>query len=305
VDAAKRMIGIYILLTAAEALLLIISGMPVFDSICNSFSTLSSGGFSTRNDSLTSFSTPAVKAIVTLFMFFSATNMAVVYYAFKRNFVKIRENSEFRFYLIIITVFSVVMIIALKFLVDKPLLESVQDGIFHVVSVISTTGFYTADFTAWGNFAMFTLFILMFTGGTTGSAAGGVKITRLIIMTSNNRLELRRLIHPEAYIPVRLNRKIVPHNIVYNVLVFITLYFIVICTSAVIISVMGYDIITSFGTSASMLANIGPGLGMFGPLHTYEMMPVAGKYFLAILMFLGRLEMMAVLILFSRSFYRR
>jgi trk system potassium uptake protein TrkH len=148
------------------------------------------------------------------------------------------------------------------------------------------------------------LFILMFTGGTAGSTSGGIKIVRLMIMTKNNRMELRRLLHPNAYIPVRLNRKTVPQGIVYNILVFVTLYFLIICLSAMVISFMGYDIITSFGTSAAMLGNIGPGLGTLGPFSDYSAVPVAGKWFMSLLMLLGRLELISVLILFSRSFYR-
>jgi trk system potassium uptake protein TrkH len=146
---------------------------------------------------------------------------------------------------------------------------------------------------------------MMFTGGTTGSASGGIKISRLLIMSKNNRMELRRHIHPNAFIPVRLNNKVIPQTLVYNVLVFVTLYFLIICLSAIVISLMGYDIISSFGTAAAMLGNIGPGLGDLGPFTTYAALPVAGKWFMCILMVLGRLEIMTVLILFSRSFYRK
>jgi trk system potassium uptake protein TrkH len=143
----------------------------------------------------------------------------------------------------------------------------------------------------------------MFTGGTSGSTSGGLKIVRLLLVTKNNRQELKRLIHPNAFIPVRLDKKIVPQSIIYNLLVFITLYFFVMCFGALIMSFMGYDIITSFSTSASMLGNIGPGLGTFGPFTNYSALPMAGKWFLSILMLLGRLELLTVMILFSKSFY--
>jgi trk system potassium uptake protein TrkH len=179
------------------------------------------------------------------------------------------------------------------------------NGSFHVISIITSTGFYTDNYGLWGDFIVLILFILMFTGGMTGSPSGGIKIVRLLIMTRNNRMELRRLIHPNAYIPVRVNKKIIQQNLVNNVLVFVTLYFLIICGSAVVISLMGYDIITSFSTSAAMLGNIGPGLGSLGPFSNYSELPVAGKWFMAGLMLLGRLELMAVLILFSRSFFRK
>jgi trk system potassium uptake protein TrkH len=144
----------------------------------------------------------------------------------------------------------------------------------------------------------------MFTGGTAGSTSGGIKIVRLMLVTKNSSQELKRQIHPSALLPVRLNGRIVPQNTIYNILVFLTLYFFVICISTFVISAMGYDIITSFSTSASMLANIGPSLGTFGPFSNYSALPMSGKWFLSALMLLGRLELLTVMILFTRSFYR-
>ena len=148
------------------------------------------------------------------------------------------------------------------------------------------------------------IFILMFTGGTAGSTSGGIKIIRLLLITKNNRQELKRLIHPNAFIPVRLDKHIIQQSSIHNILVFITLYFFVICLSTFIISSMGYDMVTSFSTSASMLGNIGPSLGNFGPFTNYSTVPMAGKWFLAGLMLLGRLELLTVMIIFSGSFYR-
>lgn len=145
----------------------------------------------------------------------------------------------------------------------------------------------------------------MFTGGMAGSASGGIKIIRLMIVGQNTRNESKRLIHPFAYLPVHIDQKKVPNNIVYNLLIFIILYFITICAGALLLSLMNYDIITSFSTSASMLANIGPGLGKSGLFTVYADMPAAGKWILGMLMLLGRLELMTVIILFTRSFYKR
>ena len=148
------------------------------------------------------------------------------------------------------------------------------------------------------------IFILMFTGGTAGSTSGGIKIVRLMLITKSSRQELKRLIHPNAFLPVRLDKHIVSQTTIYNVLVFLTLYFFVICISTFVISAMGYDMITSFSTSASMLANLGPSLGTFSPFTNYSALPMAGKWFLSALMLLGRLELLTVMILFTRSFYR-
>lgn len=304
IEAAKRLITIYILLTLAEVLLLLIAGMPLYDAVCHSFSTLSTGGFSSRNLGIAAFPSPGIKIILTLFMFLAGINLPIIYFAIKGNFKKITGNSELIFYSILclgfIIVASSVLYLTEGFKPGSAILESA----FHIISIITTTGYYTLNFNQWGDIMIMLLFILMFTGGTSGSTSGGVKIIRLLLITKNNRKELQRLIHPNAYIPVRSDEHIVTQNNIYYLLVFITLYFIIISASAFIISLMGYDIVTSFSTSATMLANIGPGLGKFGPFTNYASLPMAGKYFLAGLMLLGRLELLTFLILFSKSFYR-
>jgi trk system potassium uptake protein len=304
-DAGKRLIGIYIGITLAEVLLLAIGGMPVFDAVCHSFGTVSTGGFSTHSNQLAVFSTPFIKVVITIFMFIAGTNMTILYFGLKREFRRIIFNNEFAYYAAICVIFSIIVSVVLWQNNLYSAGGSFLNGTFQVISVITTTGYYSGDYNLWGNFLILIMFVLMFTGGTVGSTSGGVKITRLMIMAKNNRLELRRLLHPDAFIPVRLNRKSVPQNIVYNVLVFVTLYFLVVCVSALVISFMGYDLISSFSTAAAMLANIGPGIGTFGPFTNYSVLPDAGKLFLAVLMLLGRLEMMSVMILFSRSFYRK
>ena len=303
-DAAKRLVIIYFLITLAEIILLIIGGMPVFDAVCQSFSTLSTGGFSTRNDGIAAFASPYIMIVITLFMFIAGTNMALVYFGLKGNFKKIIGNNEFVFYTLICLVFVLIGSSVLHFNAGFSLGKAILDGAFHVVSIITTTGFYTQDYNLWGNIMLIIFFILMFTGGTAGSTSGGIKIVRLLLITKNNRQELKRLIHPNAFIPVRLDKHIVPQSTIYNLLVFITLYFIIICSGTLIISFMGYDIVTSFSTSASMLGNIGPGIGTFGPFTNYSAVPMAGKWFLSGLMLLGRLELLTVMILFTRNFYR-
>jgi trk system potassium uptake protein TrkH len=303
-DAAKRLIGIYFFLTLSEVILLIIGGMPYFDAICHSFSTLSTGGFSTRNNGIAAFSSPYIIIILTLFMFIAGTNMTLIYFGLKGNFKKIRGNNEFLFYTIICILFIALVSSILYFKSGFPAGKAILDSSFHVISIITTTGFYTQDHKLWGDTVLIIFFILMFTGGTTGSTSGGIKIVRLLLITKNSRQELKRIIHPNAFIPVRLDKRIIPQSIIYNLLVFIMLYFFVMCIGSFIISFMGYDIITSFSTSASMLGNIGPGLGTFGPFTNYSSVPMAGKWFMTALMLLGRLELLTVMILFSKNFYR-
>jgi trk system potassium uptake protein TrkH len=303
-DAAKRLISIYCLLTLAESVLLLFGGMSVFDAVCHSFSTLSTGGFSTHNNGIAAFSSPYIMIVLSVFMFIAGTNMTLVYFGLKGNFKKIVGNNEFIFYVIICFGFIVLVSLILFFKSGFSAGKAILDGAFHVISIITTTGFYTQDHNLWGGIIMIIFFILMFTGGTAGSTAGGIKIARLLLVTKNSRQELKRLIHPSAFIPVRIDKRLISQNTIYNLLVFVTLYFFVMCLGAFLVSFMGYDIITSFSTSASMLGNIGPGLGTFGPFTNYSALPMAGKWFLSVLMLLGRLELLTVMILFSRNFYR-
>jgi trk system potassium uptake protein TrkH len=170
---------------------------------------------------------------------------------------------------------------------------------------MTTTGFYTQNFSQWGDLLITIIFILMFIGGMAGSASGGIKIIRLVITAKNNRNESRRLIHPNAYLPVRVDQKSISQNIIYNLLIFVVLYFISVCAGTILISFLDYDVITSFSTSASMLGNIGPGLGTFSPFTSYADMPSTGKWILSSLMLLGRLELLTVIVLFTGSFYKR
>jgi trk system potassium uptake protein TrkH len=304
-EAAKRLIVIYIIITIAESLLLIAGHMPVFDAVCHSLSTVSTGGFSTHNNSFSTFATPYLMVITILFMFLAGTNLTLVYFALNGNFRKVTSNNEFVFYSMLcigsIFIVSIILFVNNSYSPGNSLLN----GAFQVVSVITTTGFYTQNYYLWGNLMIILLLLLMFTGGTAGSTSGSLKIVRLLLIMKNNRQELIRLIHPNAFIPVRLDKQVIAPSTIYNLLIFISLYIIIMCIGTFAMSFMNYDLITSFSTSASMLANIGPGLGSFGPFTDYSSMAVAGKWFSSGLMLLGRLELLTVILLFTRSFYRK
>ena len=303
--SAMRMITLYSIFTLAETVLLTISGMPLFDSLCYSFSTMSTGGFATHNYSVASFGSPLTLIILIVFMFAAGTNMTLVYYAVKTNFRKAFGNHEFIFYSATCIVFALLVSATLWIKPGVTAGKAFLEGTFHVISVITTTGFYHSDYSLWGSFLILVIFILMFTGGTSGSPGGSLKFIRLYLTTKNSRHEMRRMMHPNAILPIRMDERIVPEGIVHNVLIFIMLYFVTICISSLVISLMGYDIITSFSTSAAMLGNIGPALGSFGPYSTYASVPMGGKWFFAFLMLLGRLELLSVLTLFTRGFYKR
>jgi trk system potassium uptake protein TrkH len=303
--SAKRMISIYTILTMAEAILLIISGMPLFDSVCHSLTTMSTGGFSTRDHSISSFGSPPVLIITTVFMFTAGTNMTLFYHVVKRNYKKAFGNHEFIFYTVLCLAFILIVSTALAFKPGFSAGKGFLEGTFQTISIITTTGFYNSDYSQWGSFLIFILFILMFTGGTSGSPGSSIKIGRILLIAKNIRHEMRRMIHPNASIPVRLDKKVVADSMIHNILVFLILYLFLICLSSIVISFMGYDIITAFSTSAAMLGNIGPAFGTFGPFSNYAAAPIIGKWFFAFLMLLGRLELLSVLVFFTRGFYRR
>jgi len=305
VEASKRLLLIYASLTLAEVILLLAGKMPLFDAVCHSMSTLSTGGFSTRNQGMAAFSSPFIKAVVAIFMFVAGTNMSLFYFAFKKNYSKILHNKEFRFYALLTATFSIIFVLILFLIPGKPFLKSLSDGFFHVISLISTTGFYTDNFAEWGDLAVAGILFLMFTGAMSGSAGGGIKIGRFMILWQNSRNELRRLIHPHTYLPIHIDQKKVPSGIITNLLVFAIIYLITVCTGSLLLSLLDFDLITAFSTSASMLANIGPSLGTFAPFENYSALPATGKWILSALMVAGRLELLAVIIIFTSSFHKR
>jgi trk system potassium uptake protein TrkH len=304
-DAARRLIFIYCTLTFSEAVLLSIGGIPFFDSLCHSFSTLSTGGFSTMNHGIGSFWSPYIIAVITVFMFISGMNMTVIYFGIKGNFRKILGNNEFLFYTVISAGFIVAVSLILYFKSGITADRSILEGAFHVVSIITTTGYFLDDHAIWGDLIMIIFFVLMFTGGTAGSTSGGIKIARLLVVTKNSKEELKRLIHPNAFLPVRFDKRNIPQTVIFNLLVFIALYCLIVCFSAFILSLMGYDIIASFSIAATMLGNIGPGFNVSGFFSTnFSEMQVTGKLFASALMIAGRLELLTVAVLFTRGFYK-
>ncbi|MBS0011838.1 MAG: TrkH family potassium uptake protein [Bacteroidales bacterium] len=303
-ETAKRLWAIYLAFTLTEAVLLKFGGMSFFDAICHSFTTMATGGYSTKNASIAAFDSAYIHYVIIIFMIIGGTNFALIYFGLHGKLKKIISNDEFKFYIALLLVFTMGVATVLYFSHGHAFEESFRNAVFQVVSIVTTTGYVTADYMMWGPFLILVIFMLMFTGGSAGSTGGGIKMVRLLLLAKNSRLELRRLIHPSAVIPVRLNHKAVPQNVLYNVLAFIVFYFLITGISAMIISAMGYDLASSFSSVAATLGNIGPGLASVGPAMNYAHFPVFGKWFLSFLMLLGRLELFTVLVLFTKWFYK-
>jgi trk system potassium uptake protein TrkH len=302
-DTAKRLWLIYVGLTVAELVMLKIAGMTWFDALNHALTTMATGGFSTQNTSAAEFS-PAIQYIITLFMFLAGTSFTLTYFALVGNVKKVLENEEFRFYAGIIVLTTVGVSIVVASVSDVGFEKAFRDSIFQIISLITTTGFVSADYTSWTSFITMVFFILLFFGGSAGSTAGGVKIVRHIILVKNSILELKRQLHPSAIIPVRLNGRAVDQSITYNVVAFIMTYIIIFALGSVIMTMFGVDLLTAMGSVATSLGNVGPGIGNVGPMDNFAWLPAGAKWFLAILMLVGRLELFTVLILFTPYFWR-
>ncbi len=316
-DTAKRLWLIYVSYTIAETILLQLAGMSFFDAINHALSTLSTGGFSTKNTSVAYWNdSPLIQYIIIVFMFLAGTNFVLSYFAFKGKFKKVFSDDEFMLYLKFIGVFTLIAAVLIYFKADisastisHPMVlgeaeSAFRHSLFQVLTVITTTGFITADFTLWTPFLTVFFFGLMFLGGSAGSTSGSVKIVRHLILIKNGFLEFKRTLHPNAIVPVRYNKKAISGDIVYTILAFFILYMLSFIIGALGFSMFQLDFESSIGLAASSLGNVGPALGSFGPVHNYASLPVLAKVWCSFLMLLGRLELFTVLILFTPFFWR-
>ena len=316
-DTAKRLWLIYFGYTAAETILLKVAGMSFFDAINHAMCTLSTGGFSTKNASIAHWNDqPVIQYIIIVFMFLAGTNFVLSYFVFKGKVQKVLRDEEFKLYAKFIGVFTIIAALIIYFnadpstsTVEHPMVwgeieSSIRHGLFQVLAVVTTTGFVTADFTAWTPFLVIFFFGLMFLGGSSGSTSGGVKVVRHLILIKNGFLELKRALHPNAILPVRYNQKSISGDIVFNVLGFFILYMLSFIVGALVFSMFKIDFESAIGLSASSLGNVGPALGDFGPVNNYASLPYAGKLWAAFLMLLGRLELFTVLILMTPFFWK-
>jgi trk system potassium uptake protein TrkH len=304
-DTAKRLWIIYLLLTLVEAILLKIAGMSWYDAVNHAFTTMSTGGFSTKNASVAAFNSPAIEYIITAFMLVGGINFSMLYFIVKLKFNKVFQNEEFKTYIAVLMGVAVIIGVVLYNTEGSSIEKSFRDSIFQVVTIITTTGFSTVNYAAWSPFAYMLIILLMFTGGSAGSTAGGVKIVRHILILKNGYYEFKRLLHPRALVPVRINGKVVSQQIVYNVLAFFFIYLLSFVLGAVIISAFGYDIVTAAGASIACLGNIGPGIGGVDPSHNFSFFSDGAKVFLSFLMLIGRLELFTVLILFTPTYWKK
>ncbi len=316
-DTAKRLWLIYFGYTLAETILLKVAGMSFFDAINHAMSTLSTGGFSTKNASVAHWNDqPLIQYIIITFMFLAGTNFVLSYYAFKGKVQKALRDEELRWYFKFIATFTTIAALIIYFKadlslssIDHPMVwgraeSAIRHALFQVISVVTTTGFISADYTMWSPFLLVMFFGMMFLGGSAGSTSGGVKVVRHMILIKNGFLEFKRALHPNAVLPVRYNTKAIVGGIVYNILGFFILYMISFIVGALGFSLFEIDFQSAIGLSASSLGNIGPALGNFGPVNNYAALPPLAQWWASFLMLIGRLELFTVLILLTPFFWR-
>ncbi len=304
-QTAKNLWIIYLGFTLLETLLLWISGMTFFDAINHSFTTMATGGYSTKQASIAYWDSPVIQYIIIFFMFLAGTNFTLSYSFILGKFDKVYKNEEFKYYVLFIVGFTALIFSGLMLTTKLGYEQAFRDSLFQVVSVITTTGFATADYLNWIPFLTILIFCLFFFGGSAGSTGGGIKIMRIVLLLKNSYYELRRMLHPNAVIPVRYNKRAVPEHIITNILAFFMIYMIIFFLSTIIFTLFEHDLDSSMGAVATSLGNIGPGLGNVGPAENFHHVHPVGKWFLSFLMLLGRLELFTVLVLFSPAFWKR
>ncbi len=304
-ETAKRLWGIYMAFTTLEAALLWLGGMSIFDAICHSFTTMATGGYSTKQASIAHWDSPFIQYVIIFFMFLAGTNFTLSYLGLHLRFRKIIKDEEFKWYIGFILIFTTLIATTLIIFHGDGFGISIRESLFQVVSIITTTGFITADYLSWTPFLSVLILIMMFLGGSTGSTGGGVKIMRIVMVIKNGFFELKRLIHPNAVIPVRYKGHAVNSQVLSNILAFFSIYMLIFAGGVVIMSTMEPSLDTAVSAVATSLGNIGPGLGSVGPMDNFYDLPNFGKWFMSFLMLVGRLELFTVLILFTPAFWKR
>ena len=305
-QTAMKLWGVYVFLTLIETVLLIFGGMNLFDAFAHSCSTIATGGFSTKNNSIAYFTSPYIQWVIIIFMFASGVNFSLYFFLLRKNFRDFINDEELRGYVFII-IFSVVSMSIALYL--SGMFRGVEDTLrrtfFHVVSVITTTGFIVEDYNLWPEFTKFIFILLMFIGASGGSTGGGCKVSRFLILGRQLKSEISRLLHPRAVITARMNAKPIPHTTSDSATAFFVLYMLIFALSTLITTAFGIDVLTAFTGVLTCLSNVGPGLNALGPVENFAWLPSFIKWLFSFCMLAGRLELFAALLLFLPGTYKK
>lgn len=305
IDTAKALWFIYMGITGFIIILYFIGGMDIYDAVCHAFTTISTGGFSTKNSSIAYFNSPLLEYISSFAMFLGGVNFALYFYLLKGKFKRFVKNAEFKFYFFAIIGTVFLINIDLFFHLYNSLDKSFRYALFQVISLMTTTGYSTTDYIKWTPFSQLILLIIMFFGGMIGSTGGGIKQVRVYLMIKQILREFYQLIHPRAVLALKLDDKFLTKELLGSIWGFVFLAIFVCAIASIAMAATGLDLITSISTVISAMNNVGPALGQAGPASNYSSIPILGKWILIFCMLAGRLEYYTVLILLTPAFWKR
>lgn len=303
-NTAFSLCMIYVTFTLVEMILLMLFGLNLFDALTHSLSTIATGGYSTYNTSVAHFNNVYVEAVIAFFMILSGGNFALYYVVYKKGLKSLWRDTEFKVYIYIITVITIAISINLYVENLFDTFESVRHSLFQVAAIISTTGFVSNDFEAWPSFSKLCILLLMFIGGCAGSTAGGLKVSRIVLLFKLVGQELKRTIHPKMVLNIKINNKSVPTPIIAGITRFFFIYMSLFFFLTILISTTGLAMIDSIAIIAATISSVGPAFGVAGATCTYSSITPFGKIIVCIAMLLGRLEIFTVLVLLRPEFWR-
>lgn len=304
-DTAQALYSIYIALTAAQTVLLRVAGMPWFDAVTTALTTISTGGFSVRDASISYYGSSAINWILIFFMFVSSINFSLLYMAATRRVRDALRSEELRAYALIVFGSTALIAVDLVLKTGKGVYQAVEQAAFQVTTIISTTGFYTEDYDLWPHFCRSMLLMVMFIGGCAGSTSGGMKVSRFVVLFKGLRRELRRILHTREVRPITLDGQRVEEETISAVSGFFFAYVVILLLCAAVVSLDEVDLATSLSATITSISNVGPGLSLAGPTRNFAFFSAASKLALSFTMLLGRLEIMPLLVLFLPSVWRR
>jgi trk system potassium uptake protein TrkH len=304
-ETAKTLWMVYVLISLLEVVFLLVGGMSVFDAVCHTFGTMATGGFSTQNASIGHYESAYIEGVITVFMIAAGANFALHYQLLQGNPGRYFQDREFRFYLFAILMTTAGVAILLRTGTYEGWTDSVRYAVFQVSSILTTTGYTTADYEQWPLVVQYTLFCLMFFGGCAGSTGGSVKCIRILLLLKQAYKEIYRLIHPQAVATIKLGKKTVPPDVMESVLGFSLVYVGIFVGASLLMSWLGLDFKSALASVGACIGNVGPGLGIVGPTKTYLSIVPTGKWILILCMIMGRLEIFTLLILFLPQFWKK
>ncbi|MBB5217810.1 TrkH family potassium uptake protein [Treponema rectale] len=303
-DTAKVLWFIYFGMTMIEFVLLKFAGMDLIDALSHAFSTLGTGGFSTKNSSIGYYNSLSIEVICSVFMFLSGINFSLYYFGFTGKLSDVKDNTEFKVY-VSLCLSAILLVTFVQIKNYGGFLTSLRYSSFQTLSIVSTTGFSTADFTLWAPAAQTVLFILFFTGGSSGSTSGGVKVIRWVVLFKQLKNEILKMLHPHGIFTIRINKRAGRKDVVFSVAAFFMCFAMIVAFTTFFGALFGLDVFSSFTGALSMAGNIGPGFNQLGPSHTFSFLPAAVKWWYSFVMMAGRLEFFTMMIFFAPAFWKR